>query len=277
MRRAACVALVVAVSTSISISCKRSPKDAREELAKLGVPFTSEEFIARCGVGPTTLIETFLVAGADPNVVYTSQHSYTPLISAASAGRIDIAKQLLKAGARVDLVAEDGRTAVDAASENCKKPDMVKFLIDQGGRAGENSLLTALWKVEAHPLDCSHATIGYLLQAGADPNQRDTKGMTALMVAADRVDAESVRLLLQYKADVNVQAGPYRSTALHAACRRSVADRQPSTLAILKDLLRAGADPNLRDALGQTALDSLGPPSVTPYLNPLREAITRPR
>ena len=270
-------AILVLVLVAVAVSCKQSPKDARAQLAKLGIPFTSEEFIMRCGTGPTTLIETFLAAGADPNVLYTSQQTYTPLIAAASAGRVDIARQLLKAGARVDLVGEDGRTAVDAASENCKRPDMVKFLIDQGGRAGENSLLKARWNVEAHPMDCSHANIGYLLQAGANPNQRDTKGMTVLMVAADRADTESVRLLLQYKADVNIQAGPYRWTALHIACRRALADRQPSTLEILKALLRAGADPNVKDAFGQNALESLGEPSVTPYLNPLREAISRPR
>lgn len=273
MRRAA----VCAVLLAAAVSCKRSPKDAREELAKLRIPYTSEEFIMRCGMGPTTLIETFLVAGADPNVIYDSEHSYTPLIAAATAGRIDIAKILLKAGARLDLIGADGRTVLDAASENCKHADMVKFLVDQGARAGEGSLFKALWNVEAHPLDCSHATIGDLLQAGADPNQRDSKGMTALMVAADRADAETVHLLLQYKADVNVQAGPYRWTALHVACRRSLADRKPSTLEILKDLLRAGADPNIKDAYGQNAMASLGSASYTPNLDPLREAISRPR
>jgi len=273
MKRALCSALLV-----FSLSCKQSPKDAREELAKLHVPFTSEEFIMRCGTGPTTLIETFLTAGADPNVMYESEHSYTPLISAATAGRVDIAKQLLKAGARLDLVGEDGRTVVDAASENCKHAEMVKFLVDQGGRANGKSLFEALWNVEAHPLDCSHATIGFLLQAGADPNQRDSKGMmTVLMVAADRADTETVRLLLQHKADVNVQAGPYRWTALHVACRRSLADRQPSTFEIVRDLLKAGADPNIKDAYGQNAMASLGSPSFTPNLNPLREAISRPR
>jgi ankyrin repeat protein len=262
---------------ALIVSCKQSPKDAREELAKLRVPFTSEEFIMRCGMGPTTLITTFLAAGADPNVTYESEHTYTPLISAATAGRVDIAKQLLKAGARLDQVGADGRTAVDAAAENCKNAETVKFLIEQGGRAGENSLFKAIWNVEAHPLDCSHSTIGYLLQAGANPNQRDTKGMTALMVAADRADTETVRLLLRYKADVNNQAGPYRWTALHIACRRSLGDRQPSTLEIVKDLLKAGADPNIKDSFGQNAMASLGSPSFTPNLNPVREAISRPR
>jgi len=272
MKRVLCAALL-----AVAVSCKRSPKDAREELAKLRVPFTSEEFIARCGTGPTTLIDTFLLAGADSNVIYESERSYTPLISAASAGRVDVARQLLKAGARLDLVGADGRTAVDAASENCRNAEMVKFLFEQGGRAGENSLLKALWSAEAHPMDCSHASIDYLLRAGADPNQSDSKGMTALMVAADRKDTEAVRLLLRYKADVNTQAGPYRWTALHVACKRSLADRQPSTLEILKDLLKAGADPNIKDAFGQNAMASLGSPSYTPYLDPLREAISRPR
>lgn len=269
MKRILCCALVAA-----ALSCKRSPKDAREELARLGVPFTSEEFILRCGTGPTTLIETFLVAGADPNVVV---ESYTPLMAAAGAGRMDIAEQLFKAGARPDVAAADGRNALDVAAGNCKKPEMVKFLADKGVRPNDGALITALWNVQSHPMDCSHATIAHLLDAGADPNQRDTKGTTALMLAADRVDTESVRLLLQKKPDVNVRGGPWRWTALHIACRRAAADRKPNTLEIVQQLLKAGADPNLTDSFGQNALNSLGSASTAPYLNPIRDAINGTR
>jgi ankyrin repeat protein len=269
--------LFLCLLLAAAVACKRSPKEAREELAKLGVPYTSEEFITRCGFGPTSLIETFLLAGADPNAMYTSQHSYTPLIAAAEAGRIDIAKQLLKAGARADLVAEDGRTALDAAGGNCKSPEMVKFLIDQGCRPGKQGLFPVLWNLEAHPMDCSHANLVYLLEAGADPNEKNTQGLTLLMLAADRNDAESVHLLLQKRPDVNAQGGPYRWTALHYAVKRAQADRKPDTLPIVQDLLKAGADPNLKDSFGQNALQGLGPPSLSPYLSPIREAITSPR
>ena len=260
------------------LACRRSPADAREELAKLGVPFTSEEFIARCGQGPTHLIETFLVAGADPNVVYDGpQSSSTPLMAAAGAGRLDIAKQLLKAGARADLVAGDGRSALDAAAANCKHPEVVKFFMDQGAKPGRQTLFRALWDAESHRMDCSHATIQYLLEAGADPDELDTKGQTPLMVAADRNDKESVDLLLAKKADVNIQAGPYHWTALHMACGRAVANHRPETLEIVQALLKAGADPNLKDSFGRSALQMLGPPSAAPNLNPIRDAITSPR
>jgi ankyrin repeat protein len=270
--------LVVCLLLASCLACKRSPQDAREELAKLGIPFTSEEFIGRCGVGPTHLIETFLVAGADPNVVYDGpQQSSTPLMAAASAGRLDIAKLLLKAGARPDLVAGDGRSALDAAANNCKHPEVVKFFMDLGSKPGEQSLFRALWDVEAHTMDCSHATVQYLLEAGADPNQRNAKGLTPLMVATDRVDTESVRLLLARKPDVNVQAAPYRWTALHMACGRALANRRPDTLEIVQALLKAGADPNLKDSFGRNPLEMLGSASVTPNLNSIREAITSPR
>ncbi len=264
--------LVVFAVTS-AFACKQSPSDARKELARLDVPFTSEEFIMRCARGPTTLVDTFLAAGADPNVVVTDQLSYTPLMASAEAGRVDIAQQLFRAGARADFRAEDGRTALNVAAANCKKPEMVKLLLDKGARPDEQSLFTALWNVEAHPRDCSHATVAYLLDGGADPNQRDTKSLTPLMVAADRNDAESVHLLLQRKPDVDLQSLPYRWSALHFACRRARADRQPSMLAIVQELLKAGANPNLTDSFGNAALASLGPPSATPELNPIREAI----
>ncbi len=260
--------------TAVALACKQSPRDARQELAQLNVPFTKEEFVGRCARGPTTLIDTFLAAGADPNVVVTDGLSYTPLMAAAEAGRADIAQQLFRAGARADFRAEDGRTALNLAAANCKKPEMVKLLLDKGARPDEQSLFTALWNVEAHPMDCSHATFAHLLDAGADPNRRNTKGQTPLMVAADAIDTESVHLLLQKNPDVNLQGGPWRWTALQFACKRALADRQPSMLAIVKELLKAGADPNLTDSFGQTALASLGPPSATPELNPIRNAIT---
>jgi len=258
-------------------ACRQTPQGARQELARLNVPFTSEEFIARCGRGPTTLIATFLVAGADPNVAVTGPRSSTPLMGAADGGRLDVARQLLQAGARADFRADDGRSPLDVAAANCKRPEMVKLLIDAGARPGEQSLFLALWSSEQHATACSRANLAYLLEAGADVNQRNAKGQTVLMLAADRNDAETVHLFLQHKPDIDLQGGPYRWSALQVACSRARADRRPSTLPIIQELLRAGANPNLIDAYGQTVLSSLGPPSLTPELNPIRNAITGTR
>ncbi|KDQ10756.1 hypothetical protein BOTBODRAFT_115319 [Botryobasidium botryosum FD-172 SS1] len=56
-----------------------------------------------------------------------------------------------------------------------------------------------------------------------------------------------VNILLQGGADVNLQLGGYGDTALHFASR----DGRVSTVRVL---LASGADPNIRDSSGQTAL-----------------------
>ena len=276
MRRGITAALLLWAALPV-LGCKRSPKQAREELARLNVPFTSEEFIGRCARGPTDLIETFLVAGADPNVIVGDAGvSYTPLMAAAEAGRLDIAGQLFQAGARAELQTPDGRSALAVAAGNCKNPGMAKLLIDRGARPSSADLFRALWSVQAHPMDCSRDHLQHLLNASEDVNGRNEQGWTLLMLAADRVDVESVRLILGRRPALDLQAHPYRWTALEIACRRALADRRPDTLPIVIDLLRAGADPNLTDSDGRSALESLGPASYSPELNPIRDAITRP-
>lgn len=275
MRRGIVAALLVC-SMGAALGCKRSPKEAREELARLNVPFTSEEFIVRCMRGPTSVIETFFAAGADPNVIIGDVGpSYTPLIAAAEAGRVDIAGMLIQAGARPDLQTPDGRTALGAAAGHCKSPQMVRLLLDKGARPSTADLFRSLQDIEAHPLDCGGANLQYLLDASADVNGRNAEGLTLLMMAAERADVASVHEILRHRPALDLQVGRYRWTALQLACRRALADRSPEALPIVVDLLKAGANPNLTDAFEKSALESLGPSSYSPELDPLREALSR--
>ncbi len=191
--------LSLAAAAAVALACKPSPKEAREELARLNVPFTAEEFVSRCGFGPTNLIDTFLKAGADPNVVIEEGRSYTPLIGAAESGRVDIARQLLQAGARVDLRTGKGRSALNAAAGNCKEPEMVRLLLDSGARPDEQSLFLAIAHSGQPQSACSHANLLYLLEAGADANRPNARGVTPLMLATERNDEEAVQLLKKYR------------------------------------------------------------------------------
>ncbi len=253
-------------------ACKQSPKEARRELATLNVPFTAEEFVMRCMRGPTTLVDTFLAAGADPNVVVgEGRETFTPLMAAAEDGRVDIAKQLLKAGAKPDFHTDAGRSALDIAAENCTKPDMVKFLLDRGARPGEQSLFLAIAHSGRRQSECSQANLAYLLGGGADVNQRNKQGITPLMFAADRNDLDAVRFILRHKPRLDLQGGPYNWSALQYAVKYAMNDGRPSSLPIIKELLRAGANPNLRDRSGESTL--AGVPPFMKQLDPIREAL----
>lgn len=66
-----------------------------------------------CNDGYTKCVKELLAAGADPNV--SSQHGFTPLMSAALTGSHECCILLLRAGAQLDRKSDDGRTAYDFA------------------------------------------------------------------------------------------------------------------------------------------------------------------
>jgi ankyrin repeat protein len=78
-------------------------------------------------------------------------------------------------------------------------------------------------------------TIERLIQQGADPNQRNDAGATALMWAS--LDLEKTRALIAHGADVNAQSQDFRTPLMIAAGR-------PGGAPIVKLLLDHGANPN---------------------------------
>ena len=81
----------------------------------------------------------------------------------------------------------------------------------------------------------------FLLQKGANPNLRDAKGNSPLMVAASVGSEAVVALLIKGKANVNLANDSGETPLIRAVQRRDVA--------IVRDLLAAGADPDQADSL----------------------------
>jgi uncharacterized protein len=86
---------------------------------------------------------------------------------------------------------------------------------------------------------------GFLLQKGASPNARDREGNTPLMLATQARWAEGVGIFLLVKAQLDLQ-NRIGETALQKAV-------QNRDLAIAKQLLEAGANPDLTDSSGASA------------------------
>lgn len=88
----------------------------------------------------------------------------------------------------------------------------------------------------------------FLLQHGADPNLRDAKGDTPLMVATSIGAEPVVAALIRNKANVNLANGSGETPLIRAVQRRD--------LTIVRELLTAGADPDQADSLaGRSARD----------------------
>jgi uncharacterized protein len=81
----------------------------------------------------------------------------------------------------------------------------------------------------------------YFLQHGADPNLRDNKGTTPLLLAVTLGQTDAIPLLLTAHANVNLANDSGETPLIRAVERRD--------LATVRDLLAAGANPDLRDHL----------------------------
>jgi uncharacterized protein len=210
----------------------------------------------------------------------------TPLILAAGANDLEAADLLVKAGATVNARNEYGATAVFAActSDNTA---MIKWLLDAKADpnlallSGETPLMTS---VDRGNVDAVRA----LLEHGANPNVKETQGdQTPLMWAAAGKHAEIVKLLLDHKADTRakskggftallfaVQQGDLESarallnagadpndtrqsdglSALILAAQSFSADVASYNHDVPILIAEKGADPNVADARGYTAL-----------------------
>lgn len=192
------------------------------------------------------VVRLLLGAEADPNLA--NRYGETPLMRTLHPG---IARALIRAGADVNAADEHGLTPVLrlALEEGPVNPDgggprpgapidrlgTLQALLAAGAdanardRQGNTALISSTNDVEAHP-----DLLRPLVAAGADPDARDSKGGTALVYASIHGHAESVRILIDAGADVNVRMG--RTTPLGFALDHGHAE-------VVRLLLRAGAEP----------------------------------
>jgi len=203
--------------------------------------------------GSAAMVRTLLQAGADPNLALLLGE--TPLMAASRAGNPDVISQLLDKGAHVNARGPRGQTALMWAVAE-QHPDVVKVLLARGadlrvksdvwsdmmavpphGKPEYNRLIphggeTALM-FAARIGDLASAKL--LLAAGANANDADAWGVSAMVLAAHSGFTELVEFLLDSGADANA-IGP-GFTALHEAVMRR--DERMVTA-----LLSHGANPN---------------------------------
>ncbi len=159
-------------------------------------------------------------------------------------------KALLAAGANVNARSKAGTTPLIAAVHNSiGTSDGFQLVLSEFLRHGadlsardEDGHKAIQHAVRSSRLSCC---IGPLIQAGADVNERSLKGETLLMVTSS---ADAVARLLNFAPKLD-EVDDEGNTALH----RSANDRSEG-VEIAKLLIKAGADRDVRNALGKTVL-----------------------
>ena len=196
-------------------------------------------------LGYSTIAEALIAAGADVNA--KDRMNFSPLHAAASQHKLKALKVLVKAGADVNAITSEEthlNTPLLMAAESPK------------------NLADACKPVEGieGAFDCSQARdmlmdfsdgLKILLDAGANPNLANDKGITPLMLAAVAGYLEGVKALLKAGADAQA-LNHHHNTALHYAadCRAA----ETVCVSISKLIMDAGADIHVVDSDGDTAL-----------------------
>ena len=92
------------------------------------------------------------------------------------------------------------------------------------------------------------------LQAGTDPNSADRYGTTPLHICAQQAMYEAAVILMQYGADPNRQ-DKVGFTPLHWAVQlRTEEPSMANRIDLIRELIRKGADPQIRDMNGTTPM-----------------------
>jgi hypothetical protein len=157
------------------------------------------------------------------------------------------------------------RTAADVKNQLLREaaktgyPGLVEKVLNKGAAVNAGSEYyrsTALH--EAVEVRGNLRTVKLLIEKGADVNGKTVYGFSPLMIASASVtsDARIIQLLIDKGADVNGQQSGGASALMIASSRNKGiwAKHGVQGTEIEDMLLRNGADPNLRDKRGRTAL-----------------------
>jgi len=211
--------------------------------------FGATALYAAAALSDPAMTVKLLAAGGDPNTALMSGE--TPLMEASLRGNVDTVKALLKGGAKPDIQeANGGQTALMWAISKHQSAVVDALVaggadVHLGSKTGFTPLMFA-----AQQDDVDSARI--LLKAGAKTTETQPKtNVTPLLIASAMAHPKTVNLLLESGADPNmVDANGYGP--LHRVVRDSDYginyEHRDAIVVIVKDLLKHGADPNLRIA-----------------------------
>jgi ankyrin repeat protein len=115
-----------------------------------------------------------------------------------------------------------GQTLLFYAASHNPNPDVVRVLVEHGSEVNHQDMYGWTALMHAARDNPNPEVIKALVESGADLELKNDRGMTVLMVAAENARPDSVKILIEYGADVNACStwtisGPCIYTALNYA------------------------------------------------------------
>ncbi|XP_069477814.1 serine/threonine-protein phosphatase 6 regulatory ankyrin repeat subunit B-like isoform X2 [Ambystoma mexicanum] len=195
--------------------------------------------------GDDILLKFFYQCKANPNIVDKLDRS--PLHIAAERGHTNVVEFLTeKFRSNVLARTKDGSTLMHIASQ-CGHPDTALAFLKKGvllhmpNKSGAVCLHAAAKRGHG-------AVVKALLQKGAQVDARTKDHYTALHIAAQCCKPLVVQTLLGFGAQVQLKGGKAQETPLH------IAARIPDGEKVAEMLLKCGADVNVEQENGETAM-----------------------
>lgn len=187
-----------------------------------------------------------------------------PLHTAVEAGRVEIVRALLAAGAHIEHVDSDGRTPLTYALW----PEMVRTLLDAGANPNavdswDDDVLDHIvgsgageFEVDESPID--RLGIARTLIAAGAPLVRVSDGATRLWRAAFNQNPPAVDILLELGHPIAANDDEFHEWPLHAICwhmdREEDTEGNAAIERIIRVLVEAGHDVSVTDSDGDTPL-----------------------
>jgi ankyrin repeat protein len=162
-----------------------------------------------------------------------------PLQVAANNGHFESTKLLLSLGSQVNAITDFGSSALSFACDD-NYFNIVKMLLENGADPNNTAMCRPI-----HIACTQNAEIlQILLDYKADPNARSISGITALHRVAEHGPLECVKLLIKSGANLNAVTPLGNVSPLLYA----------ENYEIIKELVDSGADVNIADVQGHTAI-----------------------
>ena len=184
---------------------------------------------------------------------FKSEEAAKALVGLARYGNVQAVSDFLAAGTPLNGKDESGQTALTLAAYR-GDVDMVRVLLEAGAGKQDSLGVGAAFAMASR--SGKSEAMKLLLKAGASDSASGTDGRTLLMTAAASGVPNIVEDVLKSHPDVNARDKKGRTALMEAVSQYHYGPEDPQIerAEVVRVLLQAGADPNVSDEDGNTAL-----------------------